>query len=288
MTPDRRKGMLIVAFGAILFAPDSLMLRLMAMEQWPTLFWRGLVGGGAITLVFLAIHRGGYLSRIRALGRAGVVFALLFSATSICFVYAVRETSVANTLFLVSTSPVFSALISWFALGERPDRRTIRTTAIALAGVGLIATGAGGEGGPNSLLGDLAALGASAALAASFVAARSVRPLDMTPMIGPAGLLSAAVAALLAGDFAIRDGALWPLLAMGVLIMPLATICLTVGPRYITAPEVSLLMLIEAALGPLIVWWALGEDPGWRTLVGGAVILGALLVSALEERRTAQ
>lgn len=283
MDAEYRKGALLVAFGAILFAPDSLMLRLMGMEQWPTLFWRGLVGGGAITAVCLVIHGRRYPAKIRALGATGLVFVALFCATSFCFVYAVRETSVANTLFLVSTSPVFSGLIAWAALGEAPDRRTIRTTVIALAGVALIAFGSGR--GPNSLLGDLAALGAAAALAGTFVAARAVRPLDMTPLLGPAGLVSAAIAGLLAADLTIRDGALAPLLVMGLAIMPIATICLTLGPRYIPAAEVSLLMLIEAALGPLIVWWALAEHPGAMTIFGGLVILSALLWSGVEQAR---
>lgn len=293
MDPDRRKGVLIVALGAILFAPDSLMIRLMGMEQWPTLFWRGLLGGGAITLLFLAIHRGRYPGKIRALGYTGALFVALFSLTSVCFVFAVRETSVANTLFLVSTSPVFSALISWIFIGERPNRRTLRTIALSMTGVIVIAAGAssvgadggagGGASGPNSLAGDLAAIVASAALAASFVAARAVRPLDMSPLIGPAGLITAVIAALLADDLVIREGALAPLLAMGLLIMPVATICLTTGPRFITAPEVSLLMLIEAALGPLIVWWALGENPGVMTLFGGAAIIGALVWAAAED-----
>lgn len=289
MDPDRRKGILIVALGAILFAPDSLMIRLMGMEQWPTLFWRGLLGGGAITLLFLAIHRGRYPGKIRALGYPGLLFVALFSVTSVCFVFAVRETSVANTLFLVSTSPVFSALISWIFIGERPNRRTLRTIALSMTGVIVIAAGASGVSangvgsGPNSLAGDLAAVVASAALAASFVAARAVRPLDMSPLIGPAGLITALIAALLADDLVIREGALAPLLAMGLLIMPVATICLTTGPRFITAPEVSLLMLIEAALGPLIVWWALGENPGVMTLFGGAAIVGALAWAAAED-----
>lgn len=284
MDSDYRKGVLIVAAGALLYAPDSLMLRLMGMDQWPTVFWRGLLGGLVVTLAYLAVYRLDLWRRWVSLGAPAVWFVATYVITTFCFVYAVRETSVANTLFMVSISPVFSALISWLLLKEVPDRRTVRTIILAMLGVGIIAWGSsdGGGGSPNSLDGDLAALGAAFFLALSFVISRSVRPKSMSPIVGPAGLASAVVAFPLVADFTIPDGSLWPLLVMGLFIMPLATWCLTTGPRLIPAPEVSLLMLIEAIFGPLIVWWALSEYPGHYTLIGGAVILAALAWSSLE------
>ena len=284
---DYRKGLLIVGFGALLFAPDSLMLRLMAMEQWPTVFWRGLLSGVIFTTAFLVIRRTRLIADIRALGPAAIIFTIFFSSTTICFVYAVRETSVANTLFLVSTSPLFSALLSWAFLGEQPDRRTWRTILLAMIGIAIIAFGHAGDAElkPNRRLGDLAAIGAAISLAISFVVARRVRPRAMTPLIGPAGLLSAAIAFMLAGDLAIPQGSLWPLLVMAVIIMPVATFCLTIGPRYIPAPEVSLLLLVEAVTAPLLIWAALGERPGQATLIGGAIILSAIAWSAAERMR---
>ncbi|MEM7547494.1 MAG: DMT family transporter [Pseudomonadota bacterium] len=286
MDTEYQKGIMLVAFGAILFAPDSLMLRLIALDQWPTLFWRGLVGGGAISVLLLFVYGRSFPSRVIALGRPGIAFIAVFCATSFCFVFAVRETSVANTLFLMSTSPVFSAIISWIVLAEPPDRRTVRTIVVALFGTAVIAYGGAKGDGPNSLIGDLAALGAAAMLASSFVIARSVRPLNMTPLIGMAGLVSAAIAAPFVTDFTVPAPSLTPLLVMGLLIMPIATWCLALGPQYIPAPEVSLLMLIEAILGPLIVWWVLSEYPGDLTLIGGAIVLGAISWSSIERLRS--
>lgn len=282
---DYRRGVLLVALGALLFSPDSLLIRLVAMEQWPTLFWRGLIGGGAITLALALAYGRRYPAKLRALRLHGIGFALAFSATSFCFIFAVRETSVGNSLFIISASPVFSALISWVALGERPDRRTLRTIVIALAGVGLIAFGGDKAGGPNSLAGDLAALGAAFFLATSFVISRSARPRDMTPMLGPAAMATALVASFMVTDFTVPAGSWPPLLVMGLLVMPVGTSCLATGPRLIPAVEVSLLLLIEAVAGPLIVWWALSEYPGDMTLVGGAMILSALAWSGIEGLR---
>lgn len=282
---DYRKGVMIVAAGALLYAPDSLMLRLMGMDQWPTVFWRGLLGGAVVSLAYFAIYGRKYPSMMRGLGWATPAFMVCYVMTTVCFVYAIRETSVANTLFIVAISPVFSAVISWLALNEPPDRRTIRTIILAVFGVGVIAFG-GHEGGPNSLPGDIAALGAALFLALMFIVSRAVRPRSMAPLVGPSGLMSAVVAGFLVTDFAVPAGSVWPLLAMGLVIMPLATWCLTTGPRLIPAPEVSLLMLIEAVFGPLIVWWALSEYPGDATLIGGAIVLGALAWSSWERLRT--
>ncbi|WP_340108399.1 DMT family transporter [Pikeienuella sp. HZG-20] len=279
---EYRRGFALVALGAFCFAPDSLLLRLMALDQWPTMFWRGLVTGATITLILSFIHGRRYPARLRALGRPGLAFIAVFVCSNFCFIFAVRETSVGNTLFILSTSPVFSALISWAALGERPDRRTFRTIAIAIAGVALIAFGAGGEGGPNSLIGDLAALGAAILLATSFVISRRVRPLDMAPMLGPSFLVVAVLASFFVSDFNLPAASLTPLLLMGLVFLPAATWCIITGPRLIPAVEVSLLMLIEAVFGPLIVWWALDEYPGDMTLIGGAMILSALAWSSLE------
>lgn len=284
---DYRKGVLIVALGALLYAPDSLMLRLMAMDQWPTMFWRGLIAGGILTCAMLVMRGRQYPADIRALGLPGVAFLLVYAAVNFCFVFAVRETTVANTLFILSTSPVFSTLISWVWLGEKPDRRTIRTIALALVGIAVIAAGhrVSGTERVGTLAGDIAALGGAFGLALGFNIARRAKHLSMTPVIGPAGLLNALVAFYFAADLVPPAASVPPMIIMSVCLTPIATWCLTIGPRYIPAPEVSLLMLIEAVFGPLIVWWALREYPGDMTLIGGAIVLGAISWGSLERLR---
>jgi drug/metabolite transporter (DMT)-like permease len=284
---DYRKGVLIVAAGALLYAPDSLMLRLMAMEQWPTMFWRGLIAGGILTIVLIITRGRRYPADIWALGWSGLAFLLVYAIVNFLFVYSVRETTVANTLFILSTSPIFSSLISWVWLREPPDRRTIRTIILATIGIGVIAGGHHVTGGARvgTWGGDLAALGAAFGLALSFNIARHRKDVSMVPVIGPAGLLTAVIAFWLAADVTPPTASIAPMLLMGAALTPLATWCLTIGPRYIPAPEVSLLMLIEAVFGPLIVWWALHEYPGDMTLIGGTIVLGAIFWSSFERLR---
>jgi drug/metabolite transporter (DMT)-like permease len=78
------------------------------------------------------------------------------------------------------------------------------------------------------------------------------------------------------------------LVLSGAVILPGAIALLSLGPRYITAPEVSMITLLEVILAPLLVWALLGEDPGPRSLIGGAVIVAAVLGHAVWRLRAAR
>ena len=110
----------------------------------------------------------------------------------------------------------------------------------------------------------------------------------MVPAAALSGLTSAAVALALGAPAALVPEA-WPaMLAMGLLVLPIATSLITLGPRFLPAPEVSLLMLLETVLGPLWVWLVLGEEPGRLALIGGAIVVGTLILHALAGLRAAK
>ncbi len=159
------------------------------------------------------------------------------------------------------------------------------TIVASLCGIAIIAMGSVGEGlGQASLIGDFAALGAAIALAVTFTIARANKTASMVPAMGIAGYLSALMGFFVAPDLVIPEGDwLWMAL-MGALVVPLGFALMTTGPRYLPAPDVSLLLLLEAILGPLIVWAVLAEFPGVYTLIGGGVVLGALFISNVTRR----
>jgi drug/metabolite transporter (DMT)-like permease len=272
------KGFWITLAGVVVISPDTLLLRLISADVGVVVFWRGLLSGLMILGWAAFQYRGRLFEALRALGPQGWAMALVFGVGNILFVLAVHLTSVANALFLISTSPIFAALISRVFLRERVSRRALAAIAATMVGVAIIAIGA--EGGRASLAGDAAALGVALALATSFNIARQARSRSLTPAIGMAGLFSCGVAgcaALVAGGgVAVASTEIAPLLIMALVIAPVGTVLITIGPRYIPAAEVSLLMLVEAILGPLLVWAVLAEEPPEATLVGGAVILTAL------------
>ena len=185
------KGLLITVMGVLVISPDALLIRLVAADTWTLAFWRGLLSGSVILAVLLMSRERHHARFWLVMGWPEAWIALIFALGSLCFVYAITHTLVANTLFLTATSPVFAALISRFVLNEPVSVRTWAAIAAALFGVGIIASGS--YSGAGSIAGDAAAIGAALSLAATFCIARARRARSMVPAMGVAGLLSAAL-----------------------------------------------------------------------------------------------
>jgi drug/metabolite transporter (DMT)-like permease len=277
---DQAKGLILTSIGVLAVIPDSLIVRLVETDGMTFMFVR--CGFAALMVALFTLLQNGSktLHVFHSLGRAGLQYGVLLSIATFCFIFGLRLTSVANALFIVSTSPVFAALASWAFLGERFSKRMIWTTIYALVGIAIIAAGSH-SGGQSSLLGDAIALGAAATLAFAFTTARSARNTSMIPATAIGYALTALVCVPFV-QFDTLNTNEWVLLVMlGSMFVPIGTALMSVGPRYITASEVSLLLLLEAVLAPLLVWYVVGENPGKYALIGGAIVLTTLFVSNL-------
>lgn len=273
------KGLLITALGVLIISPDGLLTRIIDADPWTFAFWRGLLSGIAIFVGIFVLNGKNSWARIRQIGWGGLLIALIFGVGGVLFVYAFTTTSIANTLFIVSTQPVFAAVIGWYFLNDRLPMRTIATIGVVLIGVALIAFA--GDREMNDLWGNLAALGAALATAINFSLARRFRNVDMVPAVGLGGFVAALSSIFWAVPTSIT-AAQWPwLLLLGLFVLPVSFALMYVGPRYVPAAEVTLMTLLEAVLGPLFVWWLLRENPGTYTLVGGAIIITALAVNTV-------
>ncbi len=105
------------------------------------------------------------------------------------------------------------------------------------------------------------------------------------PALALSSLLSALIALPLAAPFALDATQAWLMALLGLVVLPVSVVLVLLGPRYLPAPEVGLSLLLETVLGPYWVWLALGEDPGARALLGGAIVIGVLVLhSALALR----
>lgn len=283
---DRAKGLLFSATGVLVITPDGLLTRLVETDPWTLIFWRGLLSGLGICLILLFLHRGIAWQKIRTVGVGGLLVALTMSLGSITFVYSLTHTTVANSLFIVSTSPIFAALIGWIFLKEALSPRTWLVIAVVLSGIGIIAVGNGIDGG--SMPGNLAALVTAVLAAGSFSIIRNFKERSMIPAAALAGFLSALWVIPLARPTSLTPAETPIIIIMGLVMLPLAFALMYIGPRYLPVAEVSLMVLLEAILGPLWVWLVVGEDPGGYTLVGGTIVLVALAVNALLPAREAQ
>jgi len=282
------KGIVITAAGVLAITPDTLLIRLISADPWTLLACRSLLMGLAMTLGLAVYHRRGTLACFRSIGRRGILLSLLLALAGLLFVMAVAHTSVANTLIIMCAAPLFAAIMSHLFLKEPVAPRTWIAVILALFGVAIIVWGSlgGGPGGVH-LLGDLLALGASAALAGSFTMIRGSRAINMIPAAALSGLFAGLAALPLASPLSLAPSDVGYLLLMGLVMLPVSFALTTLGPRYLPAPEVSLLMLLETFLGPLWVWLVLREEPSPQALIGGTVIVTVLVVhSAVALRRT--
>lgn len=281
---EHSKGFSLTLLGVLILCPDTLLVRLVQADTWVLMVWRnGLMGLGMLVLAFFM---SAYCSR-RAepprstpwtLGWALLAVMLLFGMNNATFVLALAHTSVANTLFILAGIPLFSALFSRFFLNEKTALRTwVAMLAVGL-GFGIIFRGSSESGG---LLGDLFALTAAIGIAASFTVIRAHRSVDFLPAIAIGSLLAAAFGLAVGQSVTIAQGDLTWLFIMGFLIAPISFALITLGPRYLPASEVGLLMLLEAAIGPLLVWAVLGEEVPMETVIGGTIVILSLALHSI-------
>jgi drug/metabolite transporter (DMT)-like permease len=273
------KGLALTAIGVLFIVPDSLFVRLIDASPITISFWRNLVAGVLILSFVLLMDGPRAVTSLRSTGRAGLAYVVLFGIASISFVMAVSHTSVANVVFILAAMPVFAALFSRLFLAEPLSTRMMLTMLGVFMGLGIILRGSHETAGAH-WTGDLMALAVAACFAGALTAVRSLRARSMLPAI-PISLIGTAVLMAPFADIAGSFLSQWPLLLGHGFFIAVAASLMTLGPRYISSAEVSLLILLESVLAPILVWAALGEDPGIWALIGGAVVLAVLLVSNL-------
>ena len=267
------KGILLTTAGILILSPDALLLRLIGADIWTLLFWRGLLCAIGMVGITLVLDRPHGFRRLCTIGQAELQVIAVNVCLHVLFVLAILKTTVANTLVIMSISPLLGAILSILILRERVVSRTWYISASIFFGLTLIFSQSLGGG---TLVGDLSAFAAAVLLACNFVLLRRYRKVSMIPAVA----WSMAVTAFITWPLAMPtsfDGAAWVyILLLGLVILPISSALITLGPRYLPAPEVGLIMLLEALLGPLWVWLVIREVPSIETLIGGATILAAL------------
>jgi drug/metabolite transporter (DMT)-like permease len=273
----RRRGQLFVALAALAWSTAGLLQRALSIDTTTQLAGRALFAFVALLGFVALFSRGGTVRAFRTMGRAGLAVAGCMAVASASFIVALNHANVANVLFMQAVAPVLAALIAWIALRESVSRRTAAAMAIALLGVTLMVGGAGSGG----VIGVGASFVMTLAFAAAIVITRHRRDVSMAPAICLSQLLVFVAFAPLADAASVSARDLGLLVLLGVGQMGLGLAFLTVGARLIPAAEAALITLLEVVLGPLWVWIAYGEEAGAATLLGGAVVVGAVILQTM-------
>jgi drug/metabolite transporter (DMT)-like permease len=270
---QRRRGRTYVALAALAWSTAGLFQRELTMSVGTQLAGRAFFAVLGLFAYVAIAERGAVVRAFRAIGRDGLFVAALLATSSGAFIVALNYTTVANVLFMQALAPVLAAVLGTF-VGEPVERRTWVAMTVALVGVGLMV------GGPDhpSALGLSISFFMSVTFAGVIVVTRHRRDVSMAP----ATCLSQALVFVFAAPFAdfgeIGSQDLLLLAALGIGQIGLGLIFLTLGARLIPAAEVALITLLEIVLGPLWVWIFLSESPGASTVVGGAIVLIAVLI----------
>lgn len=279
------RGVVISVSGVVAISPESLLIRLIQTDIATLLFWRCLFSASAIFLFLLAVYRRNIWQRIIAIGRPGVIIALVQAVQAATFILALHATAVANVLVIIASAPMFAALISRIFLREQVTRSTWAAVVSVFFGILLLFAGSMGQG---TLSGDLWAVLTAWLIALNFVLIRRAKHVDMIPATALNNLILAVTVLFFgARPTAVTGTDIGYLLIVGLLIVPIAMGCLTTGPRYLPAADVSLIMLLETPLGPFWVWLVLNEVPELATIGAGIIILCTLFIHTLVSMKRA-
>lgn len=270
------KGLLITFAGVLVLSPDSLLIRLAGMDSWTFLVYRGVLMALGMAVISSLFDPSPLRQQYRRIGRTGLWAALCFAVSTVSFVNAILYTTVAHTLVIVATSPLFAALFGRVFLGERLDVPTFIAILVVLAGMVLVV---GQSGQAGHWVGNVCALFSAITIAITFVLNRKNRDVNMVPAISLSGVLSALVALPFASFVSLNLTTIIILLVMG-LVVAVAFAFITLASRYIPAAEVSLILPLETVGGIALVWIFLGEVPGRQTIIGAIIILSAIMAHA--------
>lgn len=281
MTHHPSFGILLALMGTLVLTPDALLMRLSGMDGYQMVGWRGGLMGLIFLLSWIILSRGRWADILRMATPFGLLIVVCQYFNASLFALGVSWAPAAIVLIGVATVPVFAAVFSWLLMGEKAGRLTWITIAVVLIGV-MIAV-LGGEGAHVSfdakiIPGALAGLGVGAVLALNFVVLRAHPDLPILLCIGAGALIAGLTGVLVTGPGAMTDGTVWAIMLAGGFVLPFSFFSLSLASRYTAAANVSLIMLLETVLGPLWVWWGVGEALNASMLIGGVIVVVSLAI----------
>jgi len=275
---NQTRGTLIMVIGVTALSIQGLLIRQVSADRWTLICWRGFFLFLSLSIGLIVCWRRRAFSRFRAIGWKGVIAAVILAVANILFVTAFTLTSIANTLVLVNSTPLLVALLSWLVLREKVPSRTWIAIPVGLGGIAVILhrslTG-------GAWAGDLCALGAAAIFAVYLIILRHARQINMLPSLTLSGVFTFLLVLPWAAPFSVSTSDLGWIFIFGGITLPVGMGLITVAPRYIPATEVGLIMLLEAVLGTTWAWLIISENPGMESLLGGALVIGALAFNSL-------
>ena len=279
-------SILLVFAAGVLWSTVGLGIRMIEdADVWQILLYRSISMSIFLYFVILLRSKEGPVRQIKRNGFPSIVAGLSLVVAYSGGIYAIQNTSVANAMFLFATAPFMAAVLGWLLLKEPVRVATWIAILLAICGIAVMVLNISGS---FAFWGSLAALGSALGFAAFTVALRWGRTGEMLPSVFLSGVFAAVITSLIcllqdiSFTLSLRDGTI--AIGMGVFQVGAGLILYTLGSRFLTAAELALLSLAEVLLGPLWVWLFLNETASFNTMIGGAILLLAIVGNAISSR----
>ena len=278
-------GVIFVLLATLGWSLSGVFVRLMpGLDGWQINCWRGFWMSAALLIYLVAVYGPNTVSKFRAIPAVAMIAAAaFFSVGSTLYVTSLSLVSTATVSVIGATSPVFTGLLSPWITGEKPGLPAWISAVMAVIGVGIIAWH-GLDGGRTAGL--IVSIGVPVCFAGQTLALRRYRGIDMVPAICAGGFVTFLVAGALGflaghqgGGFDVPPRDLLILAVMGPLQLAVPLIFYARGARSVSAITLSLIVMLDAVINPLWPWLAVGEVPETSSFIGGAVIIGAVIIS---------
>ena len=275
---NNAKGLALTSLGVFIMSLESLFIKFTTISPFLFSFYIGIFMFISMISTFVfkekAVLKKAFNSSMLIL----IVCAILMGTSNIFFITAIKTTTVANVVIIFGTAALFSALFAYIFFKEKITINIIIASFFMFVGLFVIFND---ELEVGSLDGNIYALLCTSLFAMSFVLLSRYKQMDRVLLTALSGLVLSIIAFFFCEDLAIDLKTLAVVMTMGLLISPISRVLLGTGAKYISASEVSLLMLIETIMAPIWVWVFLNEIPTIYTFIGGSVIVATLVVNSL-------
>ncbi len=276
-------GPILVLLGGFSLSWGGLIIRSFESASiWQILFYRSLFFLWALITFLLLTYGRETLKKIKISGLPGLIGGIFLSGSYVAYMYSMTETTVANVVFIISTQTIFLPVLAYFFLKEKISPRGLVAIVLAMIGVILMI---GDSIGTGSLYGNIAALAIPINFSILILIIRKYPKVDMIPAIFYAGLFSCIYGLIFLESVYISPRDIWLSFLLGVPQLAFGFIFITIGSRTTPAVMVGLLMLMETIFAPIWVWLFFSEIPPTSVLIGGLIIISAVVMKSLDFKK---
>ncbi len=272
-------GPLLVFFGALSLSFGGLIVKsFQGANLWQILFWRSIFFILVVSIFLILTYRKKVFTAFISSGIPGLIGGLILSTGFCGYVFAMYNTTVANTNFIIQTQTIFLAIFGYLFLKEKVSKLTLVSIILAISGIILMV---GTSLSPGQMSGNIAAFIMPVSFAILILIVRKYPTVDMVPLQLIAGIFAMTVGYLVAGKIMISFYDIFLGFLAGFFQLGFGFILITIGARRTPSALVGIIMLTEAVLGPMWAWIFINEQPPLMVLIGGSVVIIAVLLQFL-------